>query len=399
MKSQLVKLGKLCKIQSGGTPRRGIDGFYGGNIPWAKIGDIENAENGYLFKTVETVTELGLRSINNKIFPKNTVFLAMYGSVGKTAIAGLEMTSNQAILGLQPNNPNILCFSYLKYWLDYSKDTLLKKARGVALQNISATIVKDFDILLPSIEDQKRIVQILDAADALRQKRKKVIKLLDDYLKSVFLEMFGDLSKNEKKWKLFEFENYVDLLTDYHANGSYEILRENVRLFSEPNYALMVRTTDLENDNYTNDVNYIDEHAYNFLSKSKVFGGEIIINKIGSAGKIYLMPKLNRPVSLGMNAFLLRFKDGVNVNFIYYLLTSAYGKAIIQKKVKGAVTKTIRKDAVKSLLVPDISPDLQNKFSVIFEKTESIKQKMLIQSQELETSFQALMQKAFKGEL
>jgi type I restriction enzyme S subunit len=140
MKYQLVKLEKLCKIQSGGTPRRGVDGFYGGNIPWAKIGDIENAENGYLFNTIETITPAGLKSINNKIFPKNTVLLAMYGSVGKTSITGLEMTTNQAILGLQPNDQNILHFNYLRYWLDFSKNELIKKARGVALQNISATL-------------------------------------------------------------------------------------------------------------------------------------------------------------------------------------------------------------------------------------------------------------------
>jgi len=294
---------------------------------------------------------------------------------------------------------SILDIRYLYWFLSKYVEKLRELSIGGVIKYIKLNNLTDPIILLPPLKDQKRIVKILDAADALCHKRKQAITLLDDYLKSVFLEMFGDLFKNEKKWKFFEFENYVTLLTDYHANGSYEVLRDNVKLFLEPNHALMVRTTDLENNNYTNDVNYIDEHAYNFLSKSKVFGGEIIINKIGSAGKIYLMPKLDRPVSLGMNAFLLRFKDGVNVNFIYYLLTSAYGKAIIQKKVKGAVTKTIRKDAVRSLLVPEISPDLQNKFSVIFEKTESIKQKMLIQLQELEICFQALMQKAFKGEL
>jgi len=293
-------------------------------------------------------------------------------------------------------HPGFLFHYFVSNFFQEQKDRLSIGATQKAINND-----KFKEILIPelSFEDQKRIVKILDEADALRQKRKQAIGLLDDYLKSVFLEMFGDLSKNKNKWEFIDFGKYIALLTDYHANGSYEVLKKNVTLLSEPDYALMVRTTDLENNNFTTDVKYIDQHAYNFLEKSKVFGNEIIINKIGSAGKVYLMPKLNRPVSLGMNAFLLRFKDNVNINFIYYLLTSAYGEAIIQKKVKGAVTKTIRKDAVKSLRVPNIPIELQDKFSLIYEESSSIKQKMIAQSEELKNQFQTLMQKAFKGQL
>jgi len=289
-------------------------------------------------------------------------------------------------------HPRFLFHYLVSSYFQEQKDRLSIGATQKAINN-----EKFKEILIPEIsfEDQKRIVKILDEADALRQKRKQAIALLDDYLKSVFLEMFGDLFKNEKGWKFFDFGNYIALLTDYHANGSYQMLKKNVTLLSEPNYALMIRTTDLENDNYTSDVKYIDQHAYNYLEKSKVFGGEIIINKIGSAGKVYLMPKLNRPVSLGMNAFLLRFKEAANVNFVYYLLTSSYGEAIIQKKIKGAVTKTIRKDSVRGLRVPDVPIDMQNKFSVIYEKSTIIKQRMLVQSEELETQYLALMQREF----
>ena len=76
------------------------------------------------------------------------------------------------------------------------------------------------------------------------------------------------------------------------------------------------------------------------------------MNKIGSAGKTYLMPNLNRPVSLGMNAFLLRFTDLVNSLYIFFLLNTKYGENEIKKRIKGAVTKTIRKDAVREIMIP-----------------------------------------------
>lgn len=296
---------------------------------------------------------------------------------------------------------NILDCCYLKYFLKgpFGKAQIRNNTSGSVRDTLSFKQLSRIEIPLLSLEDQKRIVKILDQTDLLRQKRKQSIELLDKYLKSVFQEMFGNLFINNKKWVYSDLGNHISVLTDYHANGSYETLKSNVTLLSEPDYALMVRTTDLENNNFTKNVNYIDKHAYDFLEKSKVFGGEIIINKIGSAGKVYMMPKLNRPVSLGMNAFLLRFNENVNTIFMYYLLTSSYGETIIQKKVQGAVTKTIRKDAIRGLQIPEIPPELQNKFATIVEKSNNIKQKMLSQSENLENNFQALMQKAFKGEL
>ena len=162
----------------------------------------------------------------------------------------------------------------------------------------------------------------------------------------------------------------------------------------------MVRTTDLENNNFEENVKYIDEHAYNYLEKSKVFGGEIIINKIGSAGKVYLMPFLNRPVSLAMNQFLLRFdEDRVNHVYLYNLLLTSYMEREIQGKVRGAVTKTITKDAIKEIKIPIPPIELQNEFAEFVTKTDSIRSKMETSLSELEDNFNSLMQKAFKGEL
>lgn len=193
-------------------------------------------------------------------------------------------------------------------------------------------------------------------------------------VKSKFIEMFGEPSKNDKDWEVAEIGKYLNVLTDYHSNGSYESLRDNVTLLDTPNYALMVRTTDLENNNFESDVKYIDEHAYNHLEKSKIFGGEIIINKIGSAGKVYLMPFLNRPVSLAMNQFLLRFDESkVNHIYLYNLLLTPYMECKIKEKVRGAVTKTITKDAIREIqiMVPPVQK--QNKFVNFVNQVNKLK--------------------------
>ena len=163
----------------------------------------------------------------------------------------------------------------------------------------------------------------------------------------------------------------------------------------EPDYAIMVRTTDLESGNLKTGVKYIDQHAYELLSKSKLYGGELIMNKIGSAGKIYVMPTINRPASLGRNAFMFRFDNRINMSFLYNLLTTEYGEKEIQQHVRGAVTKTITKDATRSIriIVPPI--DLQEQYADFvaqIEKTKIVVQKALEKAQLI---FDSLMQQFF----
>jgi type I restriction enzyme S subunit len=165
----------------------------------------------------------------------------------------------------------------------------------------------------------------------------------------------------------------------------------------------MVRSTDFEN-NFTNPLKYIDKHAYQFLSKSKVFGGEIIISKIGNAGKVYLMPSIDRPCSLAMNLFLLRTEvNQIRSDYLYLFLKSRFGKVQIAERLNGTTTKTIRKDGIRSLniLVPPL-PEQKNIVdklgSIVFEtqRLETIYRKKLAALNELK---QSILQKAFTGEL
>ncbi|MGX5078729.1 restriction endonuclease subunit S [Enterobacter mori] len=137
-------------------------------------------------------------------------------------------------------------------------------------------------------------------------------------------------------------------LTDYHANGAYKALKENVELLDTPDYALMIRTTNFENDDFTDSVKYISKSAYNFLSKSKVYPTDIIMNKIANAGSVYLMPDLSRPVSLAMNLFLLRV-DNSKANPIYVYIFLKINESYVKQFANGSVTKTITKDAVRNL--------------------------------------------------
>ena len=153
-------------------------------------------------------------------------------------------------------------------------------------------------------------------------------------------------------WKWVRLGSIIQYLSDFNSNGGYALLDSSVKMYDTKDYAIMIRTTDFENDFDLAKVKYINEKAYNLLEKSKLFGNEIIMNKIGSAGKTFIMPKLNYPASLGRNAFLIRLTTRCEVKFIYDVLNSDFGKNDIQQYVKGALTKTITKDNVRRLLIP-----------------------------------------------
>ena len=162
------------------------------------------------------------------------------------------------------------------------------------------------------------------------------------------------------------FEDKIDMLTDYHANGGYKMLKDNVKMTDEKDYALMIRTVDLENENYENNVKYISENAYNFLKKTKIFGGEIIINKVGSPGSVFRMPYLNKPVSLGMNQFLIKIKDAVS-DYIFIFLKTKYGEKLIKQRITGAVPQSIDKDSIRSIPIFIPSQSFQQSVAVLVD--------------------------------
>ena len=150
--------------------------------------------------------------------------------------------------------------------------------------------------------------------------------------------------------KFTNLGNLISVLTDYHANGAYEKLKDNIRLLENEDFAVMIRTTNLEANNYSDNLVYISENAYNFLSKSKVYPDDLIMNKIANAGAVYFMPNLGRPVSLGMNLFLIRVNSRLaNPYYIYAYLKK--NESYVRSFASGSTTKTITKDDVRKLKV------------------------------------------------
>jgi len=150
----ITRLGDICKTTSGGTPSRTRSDYYGGTIPWVKSGELCD---GLVSEIEETITEEGLKNSSAKVFTKGTLLIALYGAtVGKLGILSRESATNQAVCGIFPSE--VIETKYLFWYLRSIRTELIDKGQGGAQPNISQGIVKDIQIPLSPVKDQKRIV-------------------------------------------------------------------------------------------------------------------------------------------------------------------------------------------------------------------------------------------------
>ena len=305
----------------------------------------------------------------------------------------LPLCMNTSTIRFKVLNPEELRIRYFMYYLKsmHFKGQLFKLITGSAQLNYGPSHLKQMKMPLINIDKQDEIINNLDILQRIIDARHEELLKLDELIKARFVELFGDLKTNEKGFTKAPMGEYMTLLTDFSSNGSYKTLDSGVTMYDEPNYAWMVRTTDLESGDMSS-IKYIDEKAYELLSKSKIYGGEIIMNKIGSAGKVYLMPEIDMPASLGRNAFMFRYDDRINVRFLYEQLVSEYGQAEIQQYVRGAVTKTITKDDARSVLIIVPKKELQDEYAEFVKQVDKSKVAVEKALDETQTLFDSLMQ-------
>ena len=154
-----ARIKTLYQTTSGGTPEKGHPEYYGGDIPWVKVGDLTSL---YLHYASETISKLGLENSSAKVFPIGTILVAMYcnDAIGKSTILASPMATNQAICGLFPNE--LLYKEYVYFAIQSNKGRLQEQAAGGAQKNINQKIVNELLLPIPPFSEQKRIVQLIN---------------------------------------------------------------------------------------------------------------------------------------------------------------------------------------------------------------------------------------------
>ena len=192
------------------------------------------------------------------------------------------------------------------------------------------------------------------------------------------------------RWDLSPISEVTDLVTDYVANGSFASLAENVTYKDTEDVAVLIRLVDYNND-YKGNFVFIDEHAYEFLGKSKLYGGEIIISNVGAnVGTVFRCPQLQYKMSLAPNAIMVKLKE--NDDFYYFWLRSHAGQHMLHSIVTGSAQPKFNKTNFRDMLVPVPPRDQQDKIVSILqpleekiEQNKKINENLLQQAQAIYT--------------
>jgi len=196
MNWSVVQLGEICQTSSGGKPLLARNEYFGGKIPWVKSGDLTDSD---IVSCEENITEIGLKNSSAKVFKEGTVLIAMYGAtVGKLGILGMDAATNQAVCGITP--PEKLDRKFLFYFLLKNRQMLIEMSTGGAQPNISQKIIRNIAIPLPPLHTQRRIVNILSRAEGIVLLRREAQKKAAEIIPALFIDMFGDPATNPRGW-------------------------------------------------------------------------------------------------------------------------------------------------------------------------------------------------------
>lgn len=390
----MARLGDVCTIQSGGTPSRHNKAYWDdGTIPWVKISDIKDK---YLDATEERITKLGLENSSAKIFPAGTILYTIFATLGEVCILNIEAATNQAISGIQLESEQV-DKNYLYHYLSSLKSIVNNIGRGVAQNNINMTILRNFEIPLPPLEEQRKIAAVLDKISDLIAKRRTQLNKLDELVKSRFIEMFGEPISNPFGWQVKKLADVSVLITNGNTpkGGSENYVNEGIMFLRSQN--VWRNRIDLE------DVAYIDKDTHAAMAKSSVHDKDILITKTGrintensSLGRAALFHGADNSANINGHVYLVRLDGTVVPEYVVAILTGEPYRRYIRKVCVGGIDKRqINLDQVENFPIILPSIELQNQFAAFVKQTD--KSKLAIQKslEKLEILKKSLMQKYF----
>ncbi|COD19358.1 type I restriction-modification system%2C S subunit [Streptococcus pseudopneumoniae] len=298
-----VKLGEICEIVTGSTPKSSNPNYWNGEYKWITPAEISD-DDFIVFDTQRKITKLGIEETGLKSFPTGTVLLSSRAPIGKVAISGCEMYCNQGF-------KNFICSNkinneYLYYFFKARKNYLNILGRGATFKEISKSIVSDIEIFLPTYDIQRKQVKVLKKIDKLIYTRKEQLIEFEYLVKSRFNEMFGDVILNEKEWKVSKWNEILTIRNGKNqkqvedADGKFPIYGSGGIMGYAKDWIVKKNSVIIGRKGNINKPILVRE---NFWNVDTAFGLEPVLEKINSEYlfyfcQLYNFEKLNKAVTI-----------------------------------------------------------------------------------------------------
>ncbi len=294
----------------------------------------------------------------SKLYVDDLMFTYI-GTIGEVALINQD---NKYYLA--PNvsrirvNDKVVYPKFLLYHfnLDIFKSGEIKKYIASSSQPaLSMENVRKFPIRFPILPEQQKIADFLTSVDAWLDNLRQQKTALETYKRGMMQKLFtqqvrfkDENGKDFPEWQETNLGEVFSLVTDYTANGSFAALKDNVKYYSEDNYAVLVRTTDLEKNTFV-PVRFTDRRGYDFLKKTFLSGGELIMANVGNIGKVYKAPYYSKPMTLAPNTYMLKVGSGISQEYIYQWMLTKYFLNKTLAMVGGGGLTAINKSNLRSI--------------------------------------------------
>lgn len=377
----MAKLGDVCTIVSGTTPKTSVSEYWDGNINWITPAEL-NEDTVVINESKRKITKAGVNSCGLSPFPAGTVILSSRAPIGKTAIAGTEMYCNQGF-------KNLICSDkihnkYLFWFLRSKTEMLNSLGRGATFKEISKSIVENIEIPLPDLPTQQRIADTLDKVSEGIEVCRKMLEKLEVMVQSRFKEMMDSAELGD--------ETTVEKITERVKVG---FVGTCEKYYTDEKGIPMIRTGNITNHGIDmRNLKYVTSEFNKRNMKSQIHNGDLLIARHGSNGQASVYEGSEAQC---LNAVVIVPNQTVaKSRFLAELINSPAIKEQINRTLVGSTQNVVNTKSIANLTIRIPSLKLQEEYESYVEKID--KTKLTIQKilDKMELEKLALMQEYFK---
>ncbi|WP_200629479.1 restriction endonuclease subunit S [Stutzerimonas balearica] len=389
---------------SGGTPSKGNGAYYQGDVPWAVIGDLND---GLLTETANKISEAGLANSSAKLIPAETLLIAMYGSIGKLAITGIECCTNQAIAFCKIED-SIADKKYLFYALRWARPELVKLGQGASQQNISQTILKSFEVPLSPRAEQTRIAAKLDEllaqVDTLKARIDGIPALLKRFRQSVLAAaVSGQLTEewrgavNAADWSLTSLGAIAKRLHQ-GINTSADKVE-----YSDSGVPILQAKHITSGKIVIADARLVNAELFEkYKEKYCPPSGSILFTNIGTIGRSVVAGN-SANYLIAWNIFLIEPSHNVVPEYLRMFLELLRLQGYYESLYRGGATQFVNKkqlSAIEISLPPvEEQTEIVRRVEQLFAFADQLEARVKAAQTRIDRLTQSILAKAFRGEL
>lgn len=386
----MAKLGDVFNLQMGKTPARANLAYWtDGTNEWVSIADLSSYKK-YVEGTKEKITDLAVQESGIKKISANTVIMSFKLSLGKTAITKTPVYTNEAIMAFLPSGKYDVCPDYF-FYLFSGKDWSEGTNRAVMGATLNKATLRNIEIEVPPLDEQRRIAAILDKVTDLINKRRAQLDKLDLLVKSRFVEMFGDPVTNPHGYPVHQLSDYIEFLTSGSRGWSQYFSDEGEYFITIKNVKSCKITLD--------DVQHIVPPDNAEAKRTKVREGDLLVSITADLGRTGVITKEIADYGAYINQHLTRIrlnKEKLLSLYVAHYMESDAGKKQFQAKNQSAVKAGLNFNSINTLqlIVPPMKQ--QRSFTAFVEQIQKLKSRTQYGLDKLETLKKALMQQYFQ---